>query len=182
MRLRTNEAREETARLAYEEAKKRLGLTDPDLELGSQGTSEELSDRAEPAEESLEEASKSFNEVEESKEKPSVVKNVVTELFDEVLQQKKTPTASPRQELTNLLQDSIKDPALRTCLTSIISPVEEEDEDKYNTLDREPQPGHDSEIDSYLGEDQPGEFDTFFGYIQYILTMLYISYNCLSKG
>ena len=166
VRLRTNEAREETARLAYEEAKKRLGLTDPDLELGSQGTSEELSDRAGPAEESLEEASKSSNKVEESKEKPSVVKNVVTELFDEVLQQKKIPPASPRQELTNLLQDSIKDPALRTCLTSIISPVEE-DEDKYNTLDREPQPGHDSEIDSYLGEDQPGEFDTFFGYIQF---------------
>ena len=162
MRLRTNEAREETARLAYEEAKKRLGLTDPDLELGSQGTSEELSDRAGPAEESLEEASKSFNEVEESKEKPSVVKNVVTELFDEVLQQKKNHPANPRQELTNILQDSIQDPALRNCLTSIISPVEEEDE-QYDTLDREPQPGHDSEIDSYLGEDQPGEFDNFFG-------------------
>ena len=78
---------------------------------------------------------------------------MVTELFDEVLQLKKNHPASPRQELTDSLQDSITD--------SIIRP--EEDEEKYDTLDREPQPGHDSEIDSYLGEDQPGEFDTFFG-------------------
>ena len=66
----------------------------------------------------------------------SLEKNVVTELFDEVLQQKKTHPAKPRQELTDIL---------------------------YDTLEREPQPGHDSEIDSYLGEDQPGEFDDFFG-------------------
>ena len=33
--------------------------------------------------------------------------------------------------------------------------------DPYDTLDRHPMPGHDSEIDSYLGEDLPGEFDGF---------------------
>ena len=33
--------------------------------------------------------------------------------------------------------------------------------DPYDTLDRHPKPGHDSEIDSYLGEDLPGEFDGF---------------------
>ena len=89
-----------------------------------------------------------------------LVKNVLTDFFDEVLQQKRNHPVSPRQELTNILQDSIKDPALRNCLTSIISPAENAD---YDSLDREPHPGHDSEIDSYLGEDLPGEFDDFFG-------------------
>ena len=141
-------------------------------ELAGRNISVELSD-AGAAKESLEEEtllSKLEKNVEEEDDEEgenkardnAVEENVVTELFDEVLQQKKNHPAKPRQELTNILQDSIQDPALRNCLTSIISPVEEEDE-QYNTLDREPQPGHDSEIDSYLGEDQPGEFDNFFG-------------------
>ena len=131
VRLRTSQAQEETVRrLLYEEARKRLGFTEPHLEDPEPESA--LSPAPAPGEEEG---------------------NVVTELFDEVLQLKKNHPASPRQELTDSLQDSITD--------SIIRP--EEDEEKYDTLDREPQPGHDSEIDSYLGEDQPGEFDTFFG-------------------
>ena len=136
-------------------------------ELAGQNISVELSD-AGAAKESFEEKTflrKLKKNVEEGENKArdnSVEKNVVTELFDEVLQQKKNHPANPRQELTNILQDSIKDPALRNCLTSIIKPVEG-GEEQYDILDREPQPGHDSEIDSYLGEDQPGEFDNFFG-------------------
>lgn len=131
VRLRTSQAQEETVRrLLYEEARKRLGFTEPDLEDPEPESA--LSPAPAPCEEEG---------------------NVVTELFDEVLQQKKKHPVRPRQEPTDHLQDSIKD--------SIIRPGE--DEEKYDTLDREPQPGHDSEIDSYLGEDQPGEFDTFFG-------------------
>ena len=182
MRLKTGQAREETARLVFQEAKLRLGITDSDLEdpepvgscsLGVSGLSSaaQVSDLRSAFSEHrkiekifLRKLQNNIEEGEDEKEEKvgdnSEVKNVVTELFDEVLQQKRNNPANPRQELTNILQDSIKDSALRNCLTSIISPVED---DEYDTLDREPQPGHDSEIDSYLGEDHPGEFDDFFG-------------------
>ena len=99
--------------------------------------------------------------------------NLFEQLLDEThaaRKKKEEAAVNPRQELTTIINDSIKDDALRNCLTSIIKEEDNKDDpisdngeepmtDPYDTLDRFPQPGLDDEIDPYLGEDKPGEFD-----------------------
>ena len=125
---------------------------------------------------------KSMHETEE--------RNSVFDLFDEINSQRKKKATvvededvkpdneeqvNTRRELSNIINDSIKDEALRNCLSSIISQGEDEvtkddagdndqgedGPDPYDTLDRIVQPGLDDEIDPYLGEDEPGEFDNY---------------------
>ena len=121
--------------------------------------------------------------------------NSVFDLFDEVNSQRKKNAAEDvrtiwnledqkpdsvgkvniRTDLSNIISVSIKDEALRNCLSSIIDQggdeedkdstqdkdQEEDGPDPYDTLDRFVQPGLDDEIEPYLEEDKPGEFDEY---------------------
>ena len=108
-------------------------------------------------------------------------RNILFDLFDEVNSQRKKRNAEgevkeTQKELSQIIKDSIKDETLRNCLSSIIDEKSGDGENKepkpdkeyekegpnpYDTLDRFPQPGLDDEIDPYLGEDKPGEFDEY---------------------
>ena len=132
---------------------------------------------------------------ENTHENASEERNSVFDLFDEVNSQRKKKAAGDisniwnledqkpdsvgkvniRTDLSNIISVSIKDEALRNCLSSIIDQggdeenkdstqdrdQEEDGPDPYDTLDRFVQPGLDDEIEPYLGEDKPGEFEEF---------------------
>ena len=94
------------------------------------------------------------------------------------IEAKKPSFVNSKDELSAIMNESIKDEGLRGFLLSIIKmkdqdsgdhekaaeevvDKEEAENDPYDTLDRHPQPGLDDEIDPYLGQDKPGEFDEY---------------------